>query len=76
MKGGPCTALNPYFKSNISDEVFNIISKELDINGNVCEVLKKYFEYTNKHRKLIDNHYDLQFNDYQDNYGEKCNQTY
>ena len=47
IKGGRCSALNQYYKSNISDEVFSIISKEININGNVCEILEKYFEYTN-----------------------------
>ena len=55
------------FESNISDKVFNFISKELDINGNVCEILERYFEYTNKHRKITENEYDSQFNDYRDN---------
>ena len=31
-KGGRCTALNQYYKSTISDEVFSFISKELDNN--------------------------------------------
>ena len=45
IKGGRCSALNRYYKSSISDEVFNIISKELDINVNgiLCEILVKYF---------------------------------
>ena len=66
-KGGRCSALNQYYKSNISDEVFNIISKELDINDNVCEIFDKYFEYTKKQRKIIEDEYDSQFNDYQIN---------
>ena len=39
MKGAHCSALNQFYNSNISDEVVNIISKELDIDGNVCEIL-------------------------------------
>ena len=35
IKGGRCGSFNQYYKSTISDEVFNIISKELIINGNV-----------------------------------------
>ena len=48
--------------------MFNIISKELNVNGedNVCEIINKYFEYTNKQRKLIEDEYDSQFNDYRD----------
>ena len=69
IKGGRCLALNQYYASNISDEVFNIISKELDRNenANVCEILDKYFEYTEEQRKIIEEKYDSQFNDYRDN---------
>ena len=63
-KGRRCSALNQKYKPNISDEVFNIISKEIDINGNVCEIFEKYFGYTKKHRKIPENEYDSQFNDY------------
>ena len=43
IKGGRCSALNQYYKSNNSQEVFNIISKELNINSNdnVCEIINK-----------------------------------
>ena len=46
IKGGRCSALNQYYKSNVSQEAFNIISKELNNNGNenVCEIINKYFE--------------------------------
>ena len=69
IKGGRCSALNQYYKSNISPEVFNIISKELNVNGNdnVCEIMNNYFEYTNEQRKIIEDEYDSQFIDYRDN---------
>ena len=69
IKGGRCAALNQYYKSNISQEVFNIISKELNVNGNddVYEIKNKYFEYTNEQRKIIEDEYDSKFNDYRDN---------
>ena len=57
IKGGRCSALNQYYKSTISDEVFNDIS---NINGKICEILDKYFQYTNKHRKTIQNEYNLE----------------
>ena len=69
IKGGRCSALKQYYKSNISQEVFNIISKELNVNGNdedVCEIINKYFEYTNKQRKIIEDEYDSNFKDYRD----------
>ena len=51
--------------------MFNIISKELNlsndgVNNDVCEIINKYFEYTNKQRKNIEDEYDSQFNDYRD----------
>ena len=49
--GGRCGSLNQYYKSTISDEVFNIISEELNVNGNVCETLDKYFENGKKRKK-------------------------
>ena len=69
LNGGRCSALNRYYKSNVSQEVFNTISKELNVNGNdnVCEIIKKYFEYTNEQRKIIEDKYDSKFNDYRDN---------
>ena len=36
-------------------------------NGNVFEIINKYFEYTNEQRKLIENEYDSQFIGYRDN---------
>ena len=69
IKGGRCSALNQYYRSNISQEVFNYISKELNVNGkdNACEILNKYFEHTNEQRKIIEDEYDSKFNDYRDN---------
>ena len=43
------------------------MSQELGVDGNICEILDKYFEYKNKHRKIIEVEYDSQFKDYRDN---------
>ena len=66
IKCGRCASYNQCWKSTISDEVFNFISKKLGVNGNTCEILEKYFEYTNKQRKVIEGEYDSQFKDYRD----------
>ena len=58
--------MNQYYKSTISDEVFNIISKELGVNVNLWEILHKFYEYTNKHRKIFQDKYDSQSEDYRD----------
>ena len=51
--------------------MFNIISIELDINGNVFEILEKNFDYTNKQRKIKEDEYDSQFIDYRENEEEE-----
>ena len=43
-KEGRCNAFNQHYKSEMSDEVFNLISKELNVNCNICEILEKYSE--------------------------------
>ena len=50
-KKGRCSVLNRYYNSSTFDKIFIIILKEIDIIGNICESLDKYFEYTNTYRK-------------------------
>ena len=47
-KRGRCAALNQFFKSIVSDEAFNIISKELNVNGKIFEIFYEYFGYEKK----------------------------
>ena len=51
IKSGRCNAFNRYYKSEISEEVFNIISEELNVNADICEILEKYFDFLNEHEK-------------------------
>ena len=52
MKGGGCNAFNQGNKSELSDDVFHIISKKkLNINSNICDLLKRYSEFLNKYEK-------------------------
>ena len=41
IKGGKCSNRNQYYKSIVSDEVYNIIPKELNIHVNKCETSDK-----------------------------------
>ena len=66
IKGGRCNAFNQQYKSEISHEVFNIISKELNVNGNICDILKKYFEFLNKYEKQYAKEFNLKYDDYRD----------
>ena len=54
IESGRCAALNQYEKSTISDEVYNNISKELGVNGIICEILDNNFEILNKYEKLYE----------------------
>ena len=38
VKSDKDSAFNQYYKPIFSDEVFNFFSKDLDINGNICEL--------------------------------------
>ena len=58
IRRGRCSAFNQYYKSIISDEVFNFTLDELKVEGNMCEILDKCFEYNNKHRKMFGDVYD------------------
>ena len=66
MKGGRCNAFNQHYKSEISDEVFKLISKELNVNGNIYEILEKYFKFLNKYEKQFANEFDSKYDDYGD----------
>ena len=66
IKGGRCNAFNQHYKSEFSDEVFNIISKELNVSGNICELLEKYFDFLNENEKQYTKEFDSKYNDYRD----------
>ena len=66
IKGGRCNAFNQHYKSEISDEVFNFISKDLNVEGNECDILEKYFEFLNKHEKQYEKDFDSKYDDYRD----------
>ena len=66
IKRGRCNAFNQQYKSEMSDEVFNIISKELNVSGNICDILEKYFEILNKLEKQNAKKFDSKYDDYRD----------
>ena len=41
-------AFNQHYKFEHLDDVFNIISKEINVDGNICDILEKYFEFLSK----------------------------
>ena len=48
------------------DEVISIIWKELNINGNICELLETYFKLLNKHEKHYAEVFNSKYDDYRD----------
>ena len=63
-KVGRCSALNQYYKSSTSVNVFSFISQETNIQGNICEIIDKFFECKKKNKKTFKTEYDSQFQDY------------
>ena len=41
-------------------------SKELNVNGNVCDILEKYFEFLNEHEKQYAEEFISKYDDYRD----------
>ena len=66
IKGGRCNAFNQHYKSKISDEVFNVISKELNFNGNMYDLLEKFFKFQNKYEKQYAKEIDSKYEDFTD----------
>ena len=66
IKGGRCYAFNQHYKSENSDEVFNIISEEANINVNVCDLLEKCFKILNKYGKQYTKEFDSKYVDNKD----------
>ena len=66
VKGGRCNAFNQHFKSEISDEVFNFFSEEINVNGNICDLLEKHFEFLNKYDKLYEKEIDSEYEDFKE----------
>ena len=63
IKGGKCCSLNQWYKSELSVYVFFILSTELNVNGDICDLMEKYFESLNEERRL-ENQYDSNSDDY------------
>ena len=51
IKGGRCNAFDQHYDSEISDEMSNFISKEINVNGKIGDFLEKFFEFLNKYEK-------------------------
>ena len=43
-----------------------IISEELNVKGNIYDIIEVYLNYKHKHFKIYEKEYENQFNDYRD----------
>ena len=66
IKEGRCNAFNQRYKSEISDEVFNTNSKELDNNGIISEFLEKFFKFLSQYEKQYAKEFDSKYDDKRD----------
>ena len=62
--GGRVCAFNQYYKSKICDDILDIISEELNIEGNFYDKVEAYMNYKNEHFKIFEKEYENQFDDY------------
>ena len=42
------------------------MSQEIVVDSNICKIIDKLFEETNKHRKILEDENDSQYKDYRD----------
>ena len=73
IKGGCVCAFNQYYRSKICDEVLKILSEELNVKGNVYDIIKAYMKFKNHHIKINKEEYESKFNDYRDTDEEEKN---
>ena len=64
--GGRVCAFHQYYQSNICDDILNIISKELNVRGNIHNKVEAYMNYKKEHFKIFEKEYESQFNDFRD----------
>ena len=65
-KGDKCNAFDQHYKVELSDEVFNNVSQDLDVECNVCDIPDEYFQYVQKYEQKFENQYNSQLEDYRD----------
>ena len=64
--GGRVCSFNQNYKSKICDDILNIISEEINVQGNIYDIIEAYLSYKNKHFKIYEKEYENQYNDYRD----------
>ena len=73
IKGGRVCAFNQYYEFKICDEVLKILSEELNVKGNVYDIIEAYMKDKKNHLKIIKRDCESKFNDYRDIDEEETN---
>ena len=60
------TCMSFHSISKISGDILKIISGDLNVNGNVYDIIEAYMKFENNHLKNIKKEYESKFNDYRD----------
>ena len=66
LKRGRVCAFNQYCESKICDDFSKITSGELNVTGNIYDIIEAYLNYKNEHFEIREKEYENQFNEYRD----------
>ena len=58
IKGGRVCAFNQYYESKICDDILKFISEELNVTGNIYDIIEAYLNYKNKRFKIYEKEYE------------------
>ena len=64
LKGGRVCDFNQYNESKTCSDLLKILSRELNVEGNVYDINEAYMKYKNDHLKFIKEEYESKFDDY------------
>ena len=56
IKGGRVWAFHQYYKSNLCDDILKIISEELNVKGNIYDIIEAYLKYKKNTLKFMKKH--------------------
>ena len=54
IKGGRVCAFNQYYKSKTCDDILKVLAKELNVEGNIYDVIQAYLSYKKKLSKMTE----------------------
>ena len=57
IKAARVCVFNQYYKSKICIDILKFMSEELNVGGNICDVIETYLNSQNKHFKTFEEEY-------------------